>query len=56
MDTKFFYSNWRPVSSLPLGNGVGFPAVPDYQSVSDTSPNPDYISAHATLGKKRSKG
>lgn len=49
-DTKFTYSTWRPVSSIPLGNGVGFPADPSWTSFIATPSHPEYISGHTSAG------
>lgn len=51
MDGKYFYSSWRPVTALPLGNGVGLPAFPDFAPYLTTPPTPEYPSGHAVHGE-----
>ena len=51
MDTKYLYSTWRPVTALPLGNGVGLPAVPDFTSLLPTPATPEFPSGHAAHGE-----
>lgn len=52
-DTKYFYystSGWRPVTSIPLGNSVGWPADAAYTSFITTPAHPEYISGHTSAG------
>ena len=51
MDSKYFYSTWRPVTALPLGNGGTLTAVPDFTSLLATPPTPEFPSAHAVHGE-----
>jgi hypothetical protein len=41
LDNKYFYSMWRPETSLAEGNGVGFPKDPDYRSFLTTPNTPE---------------
>ncbi|GAB5037415.1 phosphoesterase pa-phosphatase related protein [Nannochloropsis oceanica] len=51
MDSKYFYSTWRPVTALPLGNGGILTAVPDFTPLLATPPTPEFPSAHAVHGE-----
>jgi len=51
MESKYFYSTWRPVTAIPLGNEIGLPAVPDFTSLLPTPPTPEFPSGHAVHGE-----
>ena len=50
MDAKYHYSTWRPVTAIPLGNGVNYPAAP-FESLVVTPPTPEFPSGHALHGE-----
>jgi len=49
-DSKYAYSTWRPVTSIPLGNSVNFTVDPLYASFIPTPPHPEYASLHTVTG------
>ena len=53
MYNKWEHRNWRPVTAIPLGNGVGFEAHQEWIPLGKTSPNPEWPTAHGVFGALR---
>jgi hypothetical protein len=51
-DSKYFYTFWRPITAIRLGNQDGNPATdvdPDWQPLINTPNFPEYPSGHAAI-------
>ena len=51
-DSKYFYTTWRPITAIRLGDQDGNPATdpdPDWQPLINTPNFPEYPSGHATV-------
>jgi hypothetical protein len=51
-DSKYFYTFWRPITAIRLGDQDGNPATqvdPDWQPLIDTPNFPEYPSGHADI-------
>ena len=51
-DSKYFYTFWRPITAIRLGDQDGNPATgvdPDWQPLIDTPNFPEYPSGHAAI-------
>jgi len=49
-NNKVLYQVWRPATSIPLGNGVGLPADPSFQSLFPTPHHQEHPQGHTTTG------
>jgi PAP2 superfamily/CARDB len=52
-DAKYTYNQWRPITGIREANTNGNPYTiqdPNWKSLLDTPPHPDYIAAHSALG------
>jgi hypothetical protein len=50
MFNKWEHRSWRPVTAIPLGNGVGLEAHRDWMPLGKTAPNPEWPTAHGVVG------
>lgn len=50
MFNKWEHRSWRPVTAIPLGNGVGFEAHQEWRPLGKTAPNPEWPTAHGVFG------
>jgi hypothetical protein len=48
--SKYVFSTWRPVSAIPLGNGVGFPADATWRTAIPMPSHPEYPSGTPSTG------
>ncbi|MEA5506120.1 CARDB domain-containing protein [Halotia wernerae UHCC 0503] len=52
-DVKYTYNQWRPITGIREANTNGNPYTiqdPNWKSLLDTPPHPDYMAAHSALG------
>lgn len=47
-NNKVLYQLWRPITAIPVGNGVGLPADPNFASAIPTPPHQEYPQGHTT--------
>jgi membrane-associated phospholipid phosphatase len=48
-DAKYHYQVWRPITAIRDGAEFGFPANPDWNSLTTTAPDPSYPGAHSAF-------